>query len=137
MKLLVSSPLSKQPPEGWNKCRINQLQDFQNAWFDEIVVDAAIDFESNRIEAMKIIISKMRYGAKLTLQGIDINEMARDIFYGTIDIIKANELMFGGRLSCVNLNTVCGDLENFGLTITSSSIKNNSYIVVATRQHAK
>lgn len=83
---------------------------------EEIRVGQLLDNIDNRQEAINVLISKLRIGGILTLEGIDIIEISKQILLGNISIDIANRLIYERR----SMDSLCRSipvLQNIGCEI--------------------
>lgn len=88
---------------------------------------------------LELYISKLRHGGVITVLGTDIYQVALAIVNRNIDILSANQLIFGGpnvsdfHSSLVSINDIAIILEEAGLIITKKALNGMSYTVEARR----
>jgi len=115
-------------------CMLAELEDKVGpATATHIVCESALDNEVDRTAGLQKILSRLRYGGKLVITGIDIEEISREFTVRTINEQQAQSLLYGGRRSASTIGLVVQELINNGLTIVNSRLKDFHYYVLAER----
>lgn len=117
-------------------CNIEQLASIPAAVATEILCEDAADYSNNRVETLSNIISKLRYGGRLIITGVDINEVSREVLNKNISIDDAAALLYGGRQSVSSALKMRELFTSFGLEVVNCRIKNLHYYILAKRNAA-
>lgn len=123
-----------EQPKDENEVHITKITDLVDGSVDELIVNDAIDYISNRIDGLRMLVDKLRYGGTIEVRGVDILEIARGLYTCQMNIAQANSLIHDNRQSCDSIIGVVGFLQNFGLEIISKQVGNFSYFVQAKRK---
>jgi len=94
-----------------------------------------LDFVQERENLIKLATSKLRYGANIIVEGVDILDLARNLHTGNIDVVTANKLLYsnGASISCDTISNVYIYLTNAGLRIKRSRVCGNRFMIEAER----
>jgi len=122
-----------EKPENENQVHITKITELMSGSVDKLIVNDALDHIANRVEGLKILVSKLRYEGIIEIRGIDILEIARDMYTCRLTIAEANNLLYDGRESCDSIIGVLELLQKFGLTIMVKQVDNHTYFVRAER----
>lgn len=82
---------------------LDDLEDLPIASCKNILVDDVIDFVPGRKDYLQYLISRLRYGGKLTVTGTDLEEVSRAVVLGNLNSQQANDLLMRGRKSVMTL----------------------------------
>ncbi len=104
---------------------------------DEILLHDTLDYIPNRIEGLQKVVSKLKYGGTLTIEGNDLIDWARNIFITHKNLDEANRELYDGKQSIDDINNVCYNLEQFGLEITYKRLMATRYSIKAKRPDAR
>lgn len=99
---------------------------------------SSLDYIINRFQVLSEMIKKLRYGASIIIEGIDILDVARNLHIGALSVDEANTLLYcnGNSNSCDTLINVVDFLQQQGLKIKHKRMVNNRYSVEAVRPDA-
>lgn len=131
MKITIESlgateelPLETVPDIIPNSCDVIKIGD---------VLDY-VDMKSRRIILMELV-TKLRFGGKLYIEGLDITQLAHSIVFGTMSVEEATFQIFNdGKKSASCLFSIVETLEGLGLDIEVSELYGRRLTVVAKRQ---
>lgn len=84
-------------------------------------------------EFLPLVISKLKYGGKIIIQGIDLFIVSDAIFTGTMQIEDAQNLLFENKTRCGSGNQIAQILQNLGLKVISHKTTNYLYSITAER----
>jgi hypothetical protein len=114
---------------------INKYPD--NSLVEIVAVDALDSIPINLLEEfLTSIIRKMRMGCIVTLGGVELQLIARDVIAGKIDSKTFNEAIFKKKAIYSSKDII--DLLNRGnLTIDTANIRGHFYEIKASRQPNK
>lgn len=86
-------------------------------------------------------VRKLRHGGILTVGGIDMKEVARQLSTNELDMNSANRYLYGDqtqpwqtRKATITLPLMCDVLRSCGLKIVRQSLSNCFYTITAERQ---
>lgn len=81
--------------------------------------------------------SKVAYGGKITISGIDYIEICKMAIRQDFNVAEFNKLLFGTgsqpRESAININIVVGVLQSHGFKILKKRLNGYEFVVEATR----
>ncbi len=93
-----------------------------------------LDYSLNRAESLQKIITKLRKGGRLIIRGNDLEVTSRLLVNGTIDVTRAAQALYDGRINTSSTRTMVALLSQLGLKIRNVRIDNNiEYLIVAER----
>ncbi len=114
-------------------CFLKELDIVLPASATDIICEDALDFSRNRVENIRAIVSKMRYGGRLVITGLDVDELARELINRNISSLEACNLLYGERESASTINIMIGQLREFGIDIVNCRLQGVFYYILATR----
>ena len=136
MKVFIKTPGNESvPPIDEVEMTFEQLMSEEDAGVTSVNINDILDFISfdDRIEAIKGAVTKLRYGGKLSMSGLDLLGMSRLLERGALGVPAANKLM-RNRLSMDTLHNV---LDQFttqnGMSIYSCKVDGHNYNIVIER----
>lgn len=91
---------------------LDDLEDLPIASCKNILVDDVIDFVPGRKDYLQYLISRLRYGGKLTVTGTDLEEVSRAVVLGNLNSQQANDLLMRGRKSVMTLQDMLDYFRN-------------------------
>ncbi len=121
-------------PENENQVHITKITELMDGSVDKLVVNDALDYIVNRTQGIKILASKLRYDGIIEIRGVDILEVARNLYTCRLTIPEINPLLYSGRESCDSIIGVLALLQANGLTVMVKQVDNYSYFIQAERQ---
>lgn len=122
-------------PGYWNTDDIS-LSNVETNQCTELVIDLAL----GRIPIDKIRgvmnnwISKLRYGAKIVINDLDILQLSKAVITKKTSVMEINKLLYNDRVSCLTLEDTCELIKSLGLNITRKSLVEFEYSVEAERR---
>jgi len=132
--------LTLSSPENENQIHIEQLSNILDGSCDTLELMAILDYypNRNRQEIFNTAISKIKYGGTISLSGLDIIEVARQIYTGNIQEQEASNILYkegsnNRRCSSSSLMEVINILQASNFTILVKDIDSNAYSVQARR----
>lgn len=96
----------------------------------EIILTDILDYISQRNEFLMICLNKLRHNGTLSLSGIDIVEISKQIFFGQITIDEANYILYNGKASSDNLFKLINFFDNSNMyTVIDKRLTNYTYFI--------
>lgn len=114
---------------------IDQLQSIPPASCNAIYVGDCCDYFPNREEILQTILSKLRYGGELLIDGIDLLMLCRGVSNGTVQQKDAKNLLFNKKQSCSTIKDTSDLLIRTNLSIVESRLMQCRYSIKAVRPH--
>jgi hypothetical protein len=114
-------------------CFLKELDIVLPASATDIICEDALDFSKNREENIRAIVSKMRYGSRLVITGLDVDEFARELVNRNISSQDACNILYGDRVSASTINIMIGYLRECGIEIVNCRLQGIFYYILATR----
>ena len=112
---------------------------------DMINVDAAscmhirlnntLDLYQNRVDILKVALSKIRYGGNISISGIDIHILSRFMYDGRYTNAELNSLLFA-QTSYSDVHEMIDLLQASGFVIETIRIEDIRYYLQAVRPTA-
>jgi len=96
-------------------------------------INNILDTVPNRDELLKVLLSKLRYGGRIILNGTDIDNVTQALVSRAINIEEASQRLYDGRMSCSSANAMIEKLTSFGIKITKVKFNQFDYMIVAER----
>lgn len=133
MRIFIQQNANQRNESADISCTLEQLSSIPAATATEILCEDALDYTENRIEALQNIISKLRYGGRLILTGIDVQELSRELLNKNVSIDEMSQLLYSGRQSATSVSKMTEVLSALSLIVVNSRIKNMHYYILAKR----
>lgn len=114
-------------------CFLKELDIVLPASATDIICEDALDFSKDREQNIKALVSKMRYGSRLVITGLDVDELARELINRNIGSPEACNLLYGDRASASTINIMIGQLRELGVEIVNCRLQGIFYYILATR----
>ncbi len=113
----------------------SQLDMVSDASCDHISVGVCLDYlpVQYRIQVLQKILSKLRYEGIIEVEGTDIIEVSRLIYYGGLVSEDMCSTLYNGKQSIDSINNFVNLLEQLGLYIITKQIDGLSYYIKAKR----
>lgn len=138
MKIQLLLEQHKDMVSNFEDCQrvfITQLNQISQASCTLVHMGNVHDFVKNDIELMAAVVSKLRYGGNLVIEGTDVLEVAYDIASGALDVNKIQHMLFDGRFHCRTHEDILKLLRSQGLKILSNRLNQYKYSIRAERPH--
>lgn len=117
-----------------NVYSLNELDAVTPSSATELDCGEMLDYSVNRVEALQKILTKLRKGGRLIIRGNDLEVTSRLLVNGTIDVSRAAQALYDGRVNTSSTRTMVATLNQLGLKIKNVRIDNNiEYLIVAER----
>lgn len=114
-----------------NTENINQITSYEEGSFSEIDFGETLDFVKfqERQKLLSFVLSKLQFGGIINIQGLDIKLLAHYVLYETNNLQDINVLLERGSYS--DINTICTELKQAGLSIEYKNIGSCRYTIKA------
>jgi len=100
----------------------------------ELDCGEVLDYSTNRVESLQKVLTKLRKGGRLIIRGNDLEVVSRLLVNGTIDVVRASQALYEGRVNTSSTRMMVSLLNQLGLKIKNVRIDNNiEYLIVAER----
>ena len=111
----------------------DQIPEVADSAYLEINISDLLDYAQDRESALKIIVGKLRHNGVINIEGMDLLEVARNLYLGNIDVGEANLLLYKDKLSSDTILNIETKLQNLKCEIVRKRIDNNTYSISAKR----
>jgi len=114
-----------------NTENINQISSYEEGSFTEINFGDTLDFVkfSERSKLLNLVLSKLQYEGIISIHGLDIRLFANYVLYQSNNLQDINVLLERGSYS--EINAICTELKQAGLSIQYKNIDSCKYVVKA------
>lgn len=136
MRLFIQHDPNQRNDAADISCTVEQLKSIPSATVTEIICENALDYQVDRLSAIQELVSKLRYGGRLIMTGVDVNETSRELLNGTISIDEALSLLYGGKRSADSALRMKSIFTELGLEVVNCRV-NNLYYYILVRRNAK
>jgi len=119
--------------ENYDNLTAEELWNVEDASLTSILIEHTLDYCEERDTVLQLAVQKIRRGGTITITGTDLLEIVRTVSMRIIGVLKAQELLYSGKISTVTINHVIKQLQNLGLNITQKRVNHHYYSVVAMR----
>lgn len=120
-----------------NEIHITQITDVVNGSIDELIINNSLDYIENRLEGIKILVSKIRYGGTIEITGTDIFALMRSSSMFKYSLLILNKILYeGGKQSIDSLVGIVDVLrKKHGLEVVIKQLitDDDTYYVKAKR----
>lgn len=114
---------------------LDGLAKIENASCTDIRVGQILDLASKRELLLDSIITKLRYGGSIFIEGLDLIALTDAITFGQFNNVEASQLIYGdNRRSISDFINMVNTLKNKGLNITIKRLDGIFFFVEAERQ---
>ena len=137
VELYVGDPENSQHPQlndNIQYIHLTHVQTIDNASCMEIEVGSCLDYVLERDQLLSIIISKLRYGGIVKLDGTNLEEVMYNASVGKLNTPQVQQLLYSGRLSADSYSATIAKLKMAQLTILNDNFGNNQYFITAKRE---
>ena len=86
---------------------------------------------------LDLLVSKLRHGGTLIIEGTDLIEIARYVVIGQISSQEAYDKLYNGRMSVCDLVTMSQAVNDRGITLINQKLTEHVYSIVGKRPDAK
>lgn len=121
------------PQSGYLPVSLAELESIDDASIEEIMVVDTLDYYANTSEFISALSSKLQYGGKLTIEGVNIDAVIRGYKFGQINSAQLNQLLYHGKRSVVSNSDIAGVLRSLGLNVVKQSLQQFKYCIVGQR----
>lgn len=101
--------------EGFEFVNIEKIDKLKNETYEEIVIQDVLEYhgDAGAIVLLQKIVSKLRSGGKLHMQGLDSKALCYGVVYSQIDIEAFKTFVFGsGKNNIYTISQVKGFIQN-------------------------
>lgn len=134
MKINLIRSISDNPPNvaEHDNVVIDQIDGIGNSICQSLILQDVLQYIS--LEQLKILLNKMRHGGAITIHCVDMFEVAKALYWGTIDVIGLSSLI-SGAISYHSVITTKSFLEQQGYIIEEAhvNVESFSFIIKAKR----
>ena len=129
---VVYLPEQQTSPEHVHYSQLDMVSD---ASCDTIIVGVSLDFVpvQHRIPLLQKILSKLSYGGCIEIEGTDVIEVSRLIYFGGLVSENICAALYNGKQSIDSINNFVMLLEQFGLHVEVKQKEGYSYYIKAKR----
>ena len=114
-------------------CSLEELNNVVPSIATEIICNDILDYQEKRYDVLKNILTRLRYGGKIIITGVDVEEVCREYLNRTISIVDVENLLYQERKSATNIHRMLSELTNNGLDILTCRTQSCHYYIVAIR----
>lgn len=136
MRVFIQRDANQRSDSADISCTIEQLKSVPPATATEIICENALDYQEDRLGTIQQLVSRLRYGGRIIITGVDVNEISRELLNGTISIDEALSLLYEGRKSADSAIRMKQIFTDIGLEVVNCRINNLCYYILA-RRNAK
>ena len=134
MKINLIRSISDNPPDvtEHNNIAIDQIDGIGNSICQSLILQDVLQYIS--LEQLKILLNKMRHGGAITIHCVDMFEVAKALYWGTIDVDRLSSLI-SGAISYHSVITIKSFLEQQRYIIEEAhvNVESLSFIIKAKR----
>ena len=134
MKINLVKSISDTPPDvtEHNNIAIDQIDGIGNNICQSLIIQDVLQYLS--LEQLEAVLSKMRHGGTITIHCIDMLEVAKALYWGTIDLSRLSSLM-SGAITYHSAIATKSFLEQRGYIVEQANINTESlsFIIKAKR----
>ncbi len=94
-----------------------------------------LDYVVNRNEVLALLISKLRYGGRISFTGVDLDSISLSLVARKITATQAANALYSGRLAVTTLEEMSKKLMENGLEVITHRLQEPQYFITA-RRHA-
>lgn len=134
MKTIIFIPNITQVNDIGNQVSVQELQNIPNGSCEELLVYDCVDYidAKQKGEFLNLLISKIRYGGQIILEGVDLEEISRSLMQGQLTCAEARNFLYRGN-NIFSASEVISFLESKKLQIEHKRINNYVYTIRAKR----
>ena len=122
---------SNQPKVG--ECHLKEVDSLENSFYDRIEINDVLDMVPDRPVWFNRILDKIKYEGMISLTGLDIIEVAKQIYFNRLNVEHANSLLNTNKFSFSSLENTIKHLTDRGFVPNTKRIIEISYFIEATR----
>lgn len=114
---------------------LEELSMIEEGSCEYIDINNYLDFipYQERDKVLSVVLKKIKHGGKVSIDGFEIVAIAQFICNYKLDIDNANDVLFNGRKSCVQLNDLLKRVAEHGFVFSMVKIDSCKYFVEAER----
>lgn len=133
MKIYITKEQPKIQDEEILVVHPDELDKIENASCTLVKLGDTLDFYTNRFELLGGALSKLRYGATLSMEGVDIGVLTRSAYNGRYSNQELNDIIYRGRASVSDLDETKRFLLEHGMTIKVVRYEDHKFYLEAER----
>lgn len=133
MKLQVGKQKSPVEDNEYTFILPEDLPKIESASCLHIRLGNTLDFYRNRDDLLKLTLSKIRYGGKISMCGTDVEVLARGIYNGAFSKEQINDMLYSDKASISDCQSVKNILLESGFVLEKTRFENTEYFLEATR----
>lgn len=116
---------------------INEIDRLENSSCVSIHLADCMDYVplEERTKLLEKVCGKLRFGGQLTVSGVSIRSVARDIHYMVSTMEQLNATLYGGRLSTDLMDNTLRALREFDFDVVNCKIDGHYYSIKAQRKY--
>jgi hypothetical protein len=111
---------------------LNEIEDYS---IDDIYCNC-LEYVTNPIGLLNDLTKKISGNGQLTVEAYEIFLIARNIAVGIINISDINNLLYMGKISCVNMIQISELLVDNGFEILDRDIDSMKFVIISKRNNA-
>ena len=138
MKAVIVHPnMTSQISSDEVQIPINEIDRLENSSCISIHIADCMDYVplEERIALLEKSCGKLRFGGELTLSGISVRDVARDIYHMVGTMEQINTALYGGRLSTDLIDNTLKALRDLNFDILNCKIDGHYYSIKAQRKY--
>ncbi len=138
MKTIVYIPNVTQVNDIGYQVSIQDIQNIPKGSCNELIVYDCIDYIDikQKMNLLDVLLSTIRYGGEIVLEGADLEEIARALTCGQISADEARKYLYKGN-NIFGCNEVISYIESRGFHIKHKRVNNYVYSIRAERPSPK
>lgn len=133
MNINIIIPQINQGLPSYQNIDPNNIDSITDNSCKNIYIGDTLDYIDNRQAFLEIVTKKLRYGAKLIIEGVDLYEIARAVVTSQIDTVTANNYLYEKKMSVSSITDILEWANDIGLQIEIKHIDNFKYYVELVR----
>lgn len=123
MKLIITHT----EPQTDEELHISQAKDIVDNSVNHLIVGDSLDYIGNRLENLKILLSKLRFDGIIEISGLDIFAFARAVYTAGPTLPTINRALYDGRQSVSSLIGILELLKEAKLDIEIKQLDTELY----------
>ena len=134
MKLGLQVGNISEPPVGdYEVVDFNQLQNVHDASCEDIFIGDCLDYSENREQAAAHVLSKIRYGGKGTITGIDLLKVCSLRKSFKISDKETREMIYSNRKCISSMSESIAYLKQAGMKVDTKRVDGVRYCIIFRR----
>ena len=134
MKIGLQVESISEPPVGdYEVIDFNSLEKVHDASCEELFIGDCLDYTEQRKEALRLVLSKIRYGGKGIITGVDLLSVCRMRASFIISDNDCKSLIYSNKKSVSSVLDTVDELTSRGFLLESKSIESSRYCITFRR----